>query len=721
VPALVVLFVAAGLTPAGAAASTAGQAPPGTTGETVQPPPSPGLAAAAQKPRADFDGDGDSDVSIFRPSNGTWYLRTATPQAVAWGQSGDVPVPGDYDGNGTTDVAIYRPGNGTWYLRTPTPQAVPWGGQAGDIPVPGDYDGNGSTDVAIFRPGAGTWYLRTPTPQAVPWGGVAGDIPVQADYDGNGTTDVAIYRPGNGTWYLRTPTAQAVVWGGNAGDIPVPGDYDDDGDSDVAIYRPATGTWYLRTGVAQAIPWGGEAGDIPVPGDYDGNGSTDVAIFRPVAGAWYLRTATPQAVVWGGPGDIPLLAATAVSGFTISRPEIATRWQQLGGETGVLGRLTSHTTPTTCRGGEYNAFENGAITWRSDVGAHATYGPIRDKWAATGYECGPLGLPTEDQRPTTHKPGTVQVFQEGYIYSSSVGTYEVHGAIRAKYDSLGNEGSVLGFPTSDETATTCRSGRFNTFEGGAIYWRSDLGAQVVTGDIRAKWAALGAECSYLGLPITDEFATFGFAPAAGRNSRIQYFEGSEIVKNTTSGVIVARGEGGGASGFYENPDRSQLYMVRADRAIDFDWGTGSPDARVPADNWRAQWRTRLWVPESGNYTFYTVSDDGVQLGVCPSTRGLPCADDAGSEPLIIDNWTVHGATEDTSAPIFLARGSHALSLFYFEATGFSSIKLMWSGPGIPKQVIPRANIDPTLVGPPPPSGAAAEPLASEPAGAPVPH
>jgi hypothetical protein len=79
----------------------------------------------------DYDDNGTTDIAIFRPSTGTWYLRTASPTAVAWGTSGDVPAPGDYDGNGSTDIAVFRPTNNSWYIRTPTPQFVAWG-QSGD-------------------------------------------------------------------------------------------------------------------------------------------------------------------------------------------------------------------------------------------------------------------------------------------------------------------------------------------------------------------------------------------------------------------------------------------------------------------------------------------------------------------------------------------------------------------------------------------------------------
>ena len=89
---------------------------------------------------ADFDGDGDTDVSVFRPSEGGWYMQGQPPFPQIWGALGDLSVPGDYDGNGTTDIAVFR--NGEWYVKGQPPFPQIWG-QAGDIPVPGDYDGNG--------------------------------------------------------------------------------------------------------------------------------------------------------------------------------------------------------------------------------------------------------------------------------------------------------------------------------------------------------------------------------------------------------------------------------------------------------------------------------------------------------------------------------------------------------------------------------------------------
>jgi len=269
--------------------------------------------------KGDFDGDRRTDLSIFRPSSGTWYWAssaTGATRGAQWGMANDRPVRGDFDGDGRADLAVFRPSNGIWYVvnsGSGTVTTLQWG-VSGDIPVPADFDGDGRTEFAIFRPSTGQWYIRyssTQTAAVVTWG-ASQDFPVAGDYDGDGRADVAVFRPSEGLWYIRYSRGGTgtVAWG-TVNDVPVAGDYDGDGRADIAVFRPSAGIWYFRyaTGATAFSRWG-SASDLPVPGDYDGDGRVDVAVFRPSTCTWYLwysRTASAAAVQWGIPSDVPIL------------------------------------------------------------------------------------------------------------------------------------------------------------------------------------------------------------------------------------------------------------------------------------------------------------------------------------------------------------------------------------------------------------------------------
>ena len=277
---------------------------------------SDGPVAGIPVPRnkvADFDGDGKTDVSVFRPATGEWFISgTLGPSfsVYSFGIAEDILTPGDYDGDGKTDFAVFRPSNSTWYFRMKGVFALRPYGEPGDIPAPADYDGDRRTDIAVFRPSTGTWYIAFSDSRnsflQLPFG-QSGDRPAPADYDGDGKADIAIWRPSDGNWHVQGSAGNyfAVTWGVST-DIPAQGDYDGDGRADLAVFRPSEGKWYLfRTAEGIYVQQFGVEGDLPATGDYDGDGRYDVAVFRPSDNTWYMSQSQGGFVVrqFGADGD----------------------------------------------------------------------------------------------------------------------------------------------------------------------------------------------------------------------------------------------------------------------------------------------------------------------------------------------------------------------------------------------------------------------------------
>jgi len=283
----------------------------------------PGLAPTS----FDFDGDHKTDISIFRPSDGTWWWSRSSDLAVPAAQFGngtDKVVAADYTGDGKTDVAFWRPSTGHWFvLRSENWSyfSLPFG-TTGDTPMPADYDGDGKADAAVFRQSTSTWYILRSSDGQVSYirFGASGDQPVAADYDGDGKADVGIFRPSDlesrsAEWWILRSNGLGVLamQFGSQGDKAVAGDYTGDGKTDVAVWRPSNGNWYILRSEDlsfYSFPFG-TSGDLPVPGDYDGDGKTDAAVFRPPVSTWFVQRSTAGVLItgFGLPTDQPVPSA----------------------------------------------------------------------------------------------------------------------------------------------------------------------------------------------------------------------------------------------------------------------------------------------------------------------------------------------------------------------------------------------------------------------------
>jgi Ig-like domain-containing protein/VCBS repeat protein len=292
----------------------------------------------------DADGDGKSEIAVFRPSIGAWFIRnssqnysTGTASVYQWGLSSDVPIAADFDGDGKTELTVFRPVTGEWFIRYSTKNYdVPgygvyqWG-LAGDVPIVGDFDGDGRADLAIFRPSGGGWFIRyssqayaVATAHSSQWG-LPGDVPIAGDFDGDGKTEIAVFRPSSGSWFIRyssqayaVATAGVFQWG-LLGDVPLAGDFDGDGKNEIGVFRPSSGEWFIRysaqnynIGSFGRYQWGLPV-DVPLVADFDGDGKSEIAVYRPPTGEWFIRYSAQSYSIssfrwyqWGLPEDLPI-------------------------------------------------------------------------------------------------------------------------------------------------------------------------------------------------------------------------------------------------------------------------------------------------------------------------------------------------------------------------------------------------------------------------------
>ncbi|MFN7944819.1 MAG: PA14 domain-containing protein [Blastocatellia bacterium] len=91
----------------------------------------------------------------------------------------------------------------------------------------------------------------------------------------------------------------------------------------------------------------------------------------------------------------------------------------------------------------------------------------------------------------------------------------------------------------------------------------------------------------------------------------------------------------------------------------------------------ARWTGLIEPKQSEDYTFYTMSNDGVRLWI--------------GDQLVISNWTDHSNTEDKGTIRLEAGRKYPIKVEYFYARGWGQMSLSWSSASQSKQIVPAQN------------------------------
>ncbi len=222
--------------------------------------------------------------------------------------------------------------------------------------------------------------------------------------------------------------------------------------------------------------------------------------------------------------DDPVIFFTPDTGAHVVRGAINAAWDKLGGSAGVLGVPTDD---EVYRGDVTSqTFSGGQLSWDAKAKTFTTTPPeLADQLAglaipgdatsaidaarrAAGGPLGPLGA-VEGPPSKVGADGLVQTFEGGKIfYSPATGANVMTGQVLAKYESVGGPAGDLGLPTSSEAdAGLAPMSRISTFAAAdqpVIFWTPDFGAVIVRGAMNAAWAKLGGAGGELGPPTADQ-------------------------------------------------------------------------------------------------------------------------------------------------------------------------------------------------------------------------
>lgn len=174
--------------------------------------------------------------------------------------------------------------------------------------------------------------------------------------------------------------------------------------------------------------------------------------------------------------------------------------------------------------------------------------------------------------------------------------------------------------------------------------------------------------------ILDEVRVYNRALSAAEVSALYQAGGVLKINQPAAGNSASGLKGEYYSGMAFNTP----LLSRVDSTVNYDWGTGSPDVRVPVDQFSTRWTGYVKADFSETYTFYATSDDGVRLWVNGQN--------------LVNSWIDQAPTEHSGTITLTAGKWYPLTLEYYENGGGAVISLSYSSASTSKQIIPVAKL-----------------------------
>ncbi|MDB5272802.1 MAG: Ricin lectin [Chitinophagaceae bacterium] len=144
-------------------------------------------------------------------------------------------------------------------------------------------------------------------------------------------------------------------------------------------------------------------------------------------------------------------------------------------------------------------------------------------------------------------------------------------------------------------------------------------------------------------------------------------------------ITVVTGNGDGLTGNYFNGMNFETPVYnRVDANINVDWGNGSPNAAVNADQFSARWSGQIQPKYSENYTFHLNTDNGRRLWI--------------NGQLIIDKWIDDWGIDYTGTIALVAGQKYDIKLEYFENYGGANAKFEWESTSQSREVVPQSQL-----------------------------